>query len=196
VQRVFRSFTHGLKLCFRLLLAILAMIVLYLCFLIMSPQDTLSGQKTVLSASPAFTLTDADALPQLMASFPGAMLCADPDSGWTLRSGFAQDVQAGNTLARLAQLQYTLPDGSAVLLSSVTPADSYDALPRGTLELHSTVPVTLSGLRALVLEDTEHFALYAQSSACLYRAEFPLSMRPQAQQLSDMLQLTVISPDV
>ena len=52
MQRDFRSFTHGLKLCFRLLLAILAMIVLYLCFLIRSPQDTLSGQKAVLSASP------------------------------------------------------------------------------------------------------------------------------------------------
>ncbi len=182
------SFSKILRSLFLCLAVLILMVFLYVCLLIAQPQP--EEKATSPSPSAPQTLTSPDQLQNLIAAFPAPVLCFAADAGAVLVGGESHDTDAASGICRVLTLGYRTKDGLQCTLSSVSPVPDTDLFPREDLHPAQST-CTISGVTGIVMQNSLHRRLYAQTDAALYVADFPECVPEQLTQIAGQLQLVI-----
>lgn len=118
------------------------------------------------AAAPAVTIQDETDLPELMASFPTAILTMLPVDSVTFAGAASYDVPFEGGVARVAEVSYTLEDGGTLTLTTIYPARAESLIGRdGYAIIGST---ELAGLPAIRMSREDSVRVHAQHAEALY----------------------------
>lgn len=116
--------------------------------------------------APAVTIQAEADLPELMTSFPTAMLTMLPVDGVTFAGAGSYDVPFEDGVARVAEVSYTLKDGGTLTLTTIYPARAGALISRdGYAIIGST---ELAGLPAIRMSREGSVRVHAQHAEALY----------------------------
>ena len=175
-----------------LLLLALA-VVFYVSVILANPQEEENPIRTdppLASAAPPVEMHSAADLPELLQDFPGPALMA-PDS-FTLIGGGMEDKPISGGYARVLTLLYQSPDGREIVLRSLWPAKSEEALDTAGWRLSTIAGQSVAGMESLRLEKGELMRLQCQGTEALYTVE---TDRISGDELATLLQpLLLVEP--
>ncbi len=161
-----------------ILLAVMSLVLagaFYLLVILGQPQDTpeqavqIQEHQPLVQPLPALQTTDETAL---AADFPApVMLLGTQDA--LLVSGVRYDAAFEDGFGRLATLEYRLPDGTAVTVTSIYPARAMALADKSGFTLTADMDGVLAGYRAMRLESEDFIRLCAQGEEAVYVLTMP-----------------------
>jgi hypothetical protein len=144
-----------------------------------------------LAASLPEKITDENAIPSLLTSYPAPIMRLSLGTDIVFSEGQTYDVAYEGAFARICDLFYQTADGRDIALKSIYPKSAYDLVDTRAYSLSPVLGYSLLHLNAVRMDAAQTIRFHVEGDEALYFVSIPKEYLDSAPSLLKLCQLEI-----